>query len=123
MFVSAPPSSYGIITTFDNRNLQPINLDNNKFLPVVAKFIYLCTKLYIEYRDNEDVAFRVKKSGNAFGALRKYLFSNSNISVVAKRDVYKKLLFPILLYGAECWCLTEKIFSMLHIQDLCVQLL
>ena len=65
--------------------------------------------------NNEDVVFRIKKAGDLFDALRKCLFSNSNISAVAKRAVYAGLILPILLYGAESWCLTEKLFSVLRI--------
>ena len=115
LFVSAPQSSYAEPTTFDDRNLQPINLGNNRFLPVVTKFSYLGTTLNIDCRDNEDVVFRIKKAGNALGALRKCLFSNLNISVDEKRAVYEGLFLSILLYGAESWCLAEKLFSMLHL--------
>ena len=50
-----------------------------------------------------------------FGALRKCLFSNPNISVDAKRAAYEGLILSILLYGPESWCVTEKLFSMLRI--------
>ena len=32
-----------------------------------------------------------------------------------KQAVYERLVFSILLYGTESWCLTEKLFSMLRI--------
>ena len=68
-------------------------LGNNTFQPVVTKFTYLGKNLNTDCRDNEDVVFRFKKSGNASGALSKCLFLNSNISVVAKRAVYEGLIF------------------------------
>ena len=64
------------------------------FLPVVTKFNYLGRNLNIDCRDNEDVVLRIKKAGNAFGALRKCLFSNPNISVDAKRAVCEGLFSP-----------------------------
>ena len=64
------------------------------FLPVVTKFNYLGRNLNIDCRDNEDVVLRIKKAGNAFGALRKCLFSNPNISVDVKRAVYEGLFSP-----------------------------
>ena len=63
LFVSDPPSSYAESTTFDDRNLQPINLGNNRFLPVVTKFSYLGTTLNIDCRDNKDAVYRIKKAG------------------------------------------------------------
>ena len=121
LFVSAPPSSYAEPTTFDDRNLQPINLGNNRFLPVVTKFSYLGTTLNIDCRDNENVVFKIKKACNAFGALRKCLFSNPKISVHVKRAVYEGLILSILLYGAESWCLYQKVifFVAYFSQSLC----
>ena len=81
-------------------------LGNNKFLPVVTRFSYLGTNLTTDCRDNEDVVNRIKRVGNVLGALRKCLFTNSNISVVAKRAVYEGLIPPIPLHGAESLCLT-----------------
>ena len=115
LFVSAPPSSYTVTTNFDNRNLKPINLGNNKFLPVVTRFSCLGANLNIDCRNNEAVVFRITKVGNAFDTLRKCLLSKSNISVVAKRTVYEGLILPILLHSAGSWFLTEKLFSMLRI--------
>ena len=115
LFVSGPPSSYINHITLADRNLQPIDLGNNKLLPVVTKFSYLGSTLNTDCRDNEDVIFRIKKAGNAFGALRKCLFSNPNVALDAKRAVYEGLILSILLYGAESWCLTEKLLSLLRI--------
>ena len=104
LFVSAPPSSYAEPTIFDDINLQPINLGNNRFLPIVTKFNYLGTTLNIDCRDNEVVVFKIKKAGNAFGALRKcFYFLKPNISVDAERARYEGLILSILLYSAECY--------------------
>ena len=113
MFFSAPPFSDAVTTTFEKRNLQSISLV--KFLPVLTRFSYLSTNLNTDCRDNEDIVFRIKEADNTFGALRKCLFSNSNISIVAKGAVYEGLVLPILLYGSDSWCLTEKLNSMLRI--------
>ena len=43
------------------------------------------------------------------------MFSNPNVAVEAKRAVYEGLILSILLYGAESWCLTEKLLSLLRI--------
>ena len=115
LFVAAPVSAYVTPSTFDNKNLSPIELGNEKYIPIVSKFCYLGSLLSRDCRDNEDVLMRIKKSGNAFGALRKCLFSNVNVSYEAKRTVYEGLVLPILLYGAECWCLTENLLGLLRI--------
>ena len=44
----------------------------------------------------------------AFGSLRDCLFSSPRICLKAKSIVFEGLILSILLYGAECWSLTEK---------------
>ena len=41
---------------------------------MVTKFNYLGNTLNIDCRDNEDVVFRIKKAGNAFGGLKNVCF-------------------------------------------------
>ena len=64
--------------------------------------------------DTADVENRIDKAGAAFGALRKPLFSSTSISFKAKSLVYTLLILAILLYGAESWCLTEKLYNKLR---------
>ena len=115
LFVSAPPSQYVNPESYDSTNLNPIELGNGRFLPVVDKCIYLGTTLSSDCRDTEDITFRIKKAGSAFGALRKCLFTNPDITPSVKRTVYEGLILSLLLYGAESWCLSENLYSMLRI--------
>lgn len=64
--------------------------------------------------DNLDITNRIKRASNAFGALRKSIFSNANVSNKIKAAVYESLVLPIALYGSETWCLTEKLFNLLR---------
>jgi len=81
------------------------------FFPVVDKFCYLETFLTRSCTDNEDVCNIIRRAGNAFGALRKMLFSNSSITYAANGATYRSLIIPILLYGSDSWCLTETLYS------------
>ena len=114
LFVAAPSTMYDDPSTYDGQDLSQIELGNQRFLPVVSKFCYLGTILTRNCRDEEDVKSRIQAAGNSFGALRKCLFSNSSISFSAKRTVYEGLILSILLYGSECWCLTEELFHLLR---------
>jgi len=51
---------------------------------------------------------RIERAGNAFGSLRKYLFSSPTVSYEVKGAAYTSLIVPIALYGSECW-LCEKL--------------
>ena len=46
-------------------------------------------------------------------SLRKSIFSSCSIDYTTKGKVYCSYILPILLYGAECWCLTEKLLRLL----------
>ena len=66
-------------------------------------------------KDDANVAARIESAGNAFGALRRCLFSSPSISFAAKKLVYTGLILSILLHGVETWCLTEKLFHDLRL--------
>ena len=114
LFVSAPPTTYVDPDTYDGADLSNIKLGNSSFIPVVAAFLYLGSMLTRDCRDDVDVANRIESASGAFGALRKCIFSSSQISFAAKRAVYTTLILSILLYGSECWCLTEKLYNKLR---------
>lgn len=64
------------------------------------------------------------KLGNAFGALRKYIFGNRTVSIADKKAVYEGLILSILLYGEESWCMTEKLFCYLRVfHNRCVRVM
>ena len=114
LFVSKPPKMYVDFSTYDNTVLSPINLGNSKFFPIVDKFCYLGCLISRDCKDSIDVANRIKKASNAFGAMRKSLFSSRTITIESKGIAYYSLILPILLYGAETWSLTEALLRQLR---------
>ena len=106
LFCSKPPCMYKDPDTFDGTDLSDVLVGENRFIPIVNKFTYLGSVVTRECTD-EDVNTRIKLAGNAFGSLRKCLFSSSQVSYKVKGLVYCALILPILLYGAECWSLTD----------------
>ena len=109
LFVAAPDKSYENPQSYDNTDLSPVELGNGLFIPIVERFCYLGTILSRNCKDTDDIRNRIKRASNAFGALRKSLFSNPTISEKVKGSVYTSLILPILLYGSECWCLSENL--------------
>ena len=81
------------------------------FIPKVALFIYLGSMVTRDCTDEGDVEMRIKAGGGAFGALRDRIFAATSISMKVKKLVYVALVLTILLYGSECWSLTEKNFT------------
>jgi hypothetical protein len=95
--------------------MSPITWDGKFYIPVVDKFKYLGSQLCRTCTDTLDVNSRIESAAKAFGALRKCLFMSNNVSATAKRGVYIAIILSILLYGCECWSLTEKILSRLRV--------
>ena len=114
LFVAKPPKSYADPVTYDNTNLSNIDLGNRTFFPVVEKFCYLGTFITRDCKDMYDVTIRIKKLETLLGHYARLFFSNKSISYEAKSAAYRSLILPILLYGAETWCLSESIYSHLR---------
>jgi hypothetical protein len=51
---------------------------------------------------------RIAKASRAFGALRKAVFLDKNLTLHTKRRIYQACVLSVLLYGAECWILLRK---------------
>ena len=114
LFCSKPLHLYNDPDSYDNANLTDIVLANGNFIPIVAEFLYLGSMLARDCSDLRDVEHRIEKANNAFGALRRCLFSSLQVTYAVKRLVYCCMILSILLYGSECWCLTEKLFRQLR---------
>ena len=115
LFVAAPNRVYTVPETFDACNLESVELGDGVYIPIVDRFVYLGSVLTRDCKDNADVEARINSASHAFGSLRKCLFTSTKISFDVKKTVYEGLILAILLYGAEHWCLTEKLFSRLRI--------
>ena len=115
LFVAAPLSTYKDPTTYDNVDLGVIPLGGGRFFPIVAQFCYLGCLLTRDCSDDADVQSRIDKAAGAFGSVRKEVFSNQNVCFGAKLLIYEGLILAILLYGSECWCLTEKLYHKLRL--------
>merc|ERR1712185_582537 len=112
-FFAAPPLTYDDPDSFDGQDLSDVDCGNGT-CPIVDEFKYLGSIISRDCKDSSDIDERIKKAGAAFGALKKCLFTNHHISPEAKRAVYVGLVIAILLYGSECWCLTEVLFDRLR---------
>ena len=113
LFCSKPPCMYNDPSTFDNADLSNI-VFGDRFIPIVQEFIYLGSVISCNSSDDLDVDRRIQKACNSFGMIRNSLFSCTKIKLSVKAKVYQSFILPILLYGVECWCLTEKLLNKLR---------
>ena len=128
LFCSKPAHMYEDPDTYDSANLNPIELGNGRFIPIVASFIYLGSVVERDCGDEMDVRNRIDKAGNAFGAIRDNILSSTKVSNESKKFVYCCIILAILLCGSETWCLTESLlhelrcFHARYVLEICVAL-
>ena len=77
-------------------------------LESVSNFVYLGRKLSRGNDLGPEVARRIGLAAAAFGLLRKPLWKKSEIDKETKFQVYKAVVLPTLLYGAETWTTKQK---------------
>ena len=107
LFCPAPASSYSDPTTFGNADLPNVELGGGTSFPVVPEFKYLGSYMAKDCSDTRDVDSRIEAAGKAFGALSECVFRSLKVNFAAKRRAYEALVLSVLLYGCECWSLTE----------------
>ena len=111
--VSVPKTKFmvtGRQASTDDR--ASIDINNNTF-EHVQDFSYLGSIVSSSGRVDVDVDKRIAQSAKAFGALRKAVFKDKNLTLTTKRTVYQACVLSVLLYGAECWVPLRK-----HLQKL-----
>jgi len=75
LFCSKPQCMYADPITFDNVDLSDI-IFGDRFIPIVDEFTYLGSVISRDCSDEADVNRRILKARNAFGMIRKCLFSS-----------------------------------------------
>ena len=98
LFVTRPSKMYQNPSTYDATDLSNINIGDHCHFPIVDKFCYLGSIISRDCKDTLDLIHRIRKAGNAFGALKRSIFSSRRISDSAKSSAYQSLILPILLY-------------------------
>ncbi|EJK66387.1 hypothetical protein THAOC_12701 [Thalassiosira oceanica] len=69
-------------------------------------FKYLGSFISYNLRDDFDIDLRIKKAGQAMGAL-KHFFSNEHVDTYTKHLIFKAIPLNLLLWGCETWSLRE----------------
>ena len=113
LFCSKPSTLYNDPVTFDNTDLSDIVVED-RYMPIVNEFTYLGSVICRDLTDEIDVNRRIQKAGNAFRMMKKCLFSSPVVKLRVKANVYRTFILPILLYGVECWSLTENLLNRLR---------
>lgn len=84
---------------------QNITMDSYSF-EVVKDFVYLGSTITSGNDITAEVKRRITLANRCFFGLRRHLSSKA-LSQRTKETLYKTLIIPVLLYGAEAWTLKE----------------
>ena len=77
-------------------------------LNVIQQFTYLGSVISRDATINKEIDNRLAKASNPFFILFKHVWKNHNLQTQTKVKVYRAVVIPTLLYGAEscviyCW--------------------
>ena len=75
---------------------------NSEPLEEVDCFKYLWSQVAADGRCERDVMHRLNEGYRAWGVLKSVL-SNRELGIIAKKCLYKGVIEPTALYGAEAW--------------------
>nr|VZI50403.1 unnamed protein product [Spirometra erinaceieuropaei] len=84
-------------------NAPPQISVNGTQLQVGANFPYLGSTLSRNTKIHDEVAKRISNVSQAFGRLQSTVWNRHGLQLSTKRKMYKAVILPTLLYGAETW--------------------
>nr|VZI31915.1 unnamed protein product [Spirometra erinaceieuropaei] len=84
-------------------NAPPQIRVNGTQLQVVENFPYLGSTLSRNTKIDDEVANRISKASKAFGRLHSTVWNRHGLQLSTKLKMYKAVILPTLLYGAETW--------------------
>ena len=84
----------------------PVELEN-KSLEEVEEFTYLGSIMSKSNATAKDITYRLQKAKSSFVQLNK-VWRSPNISGKTKIKIYNSNVLSVLLYGEECWRVTQR---------------
>ena len=75
---------------------------HDQLVEMMKEFPYLGSTICNDSEVDNDVKIKTAKPANAFGYLKKPIFTSHHVSVNVKHAVYKAVVLATLLHGSEC---------------------
>nr|VZH90232.1 unnamed protein product [Spirometra erinaceieuropaei] len=89
-------------------NAPPQISVNGTQLQVVENFPYLGSTLSRNTKIDDEVANRISKASQAFGRLQSTVWNRHGLQLSTKLKMYKAVILPTVVYGAETWTVYAK---------------
>ena len=93
------------VMTLNVTNPTPVTINGDN-LPLTEEFTYLGSTVRYDGGADSDIRNRLGKARNAFRMLQN-VWKSSQYSTKTKLRLYKSCVLTTLLYGSECWRMTE----------------
>ena len=91
----------------DGRRLNQMIEINGRRFETVDSLIYLGSQVNSDNNIGEEVRRRVTLGNRSFYSLQK-LFRSKTLHRNLKCELYRTLVRPVVAYGSEAWCMTQK---------------
>ena len=106
--------SFGLTLSFEKTKFMVVGygVDEGYMLPLdlpggsidwVSEFPYHGSLIAESGRAHKEVDRRIASSSRVFGALRRPIFVDPDLSITIKRYIYRACVLSVLLYESECW--------------------
>nr|VZI41714.1 unnamed protein product [Spirometra erinaceieuropaei] len=103
-------------------NASPQISVNGTQLQMVEDFPYLDSTLFRNTMIDEEVANRISKASQAFSLLKSTVWNRHGLQLSTRLKMYKAVILPTLLYGAETWTVnTKQAHRLNHFQLSCLR--
>ena len=99
------------VMALNTTNTRLVQIDNEE-LPYTDRFTYLGSIISRDRGTDLDIQGRLNKARNSLNIMNK-VWRSSTYSTCTKLKLYYSCVLTTLLYGSECWRLTEKDLSKL----------
>ena len=80
---------------------------NGKHFETVDSFIYLGSQVNSDNNIGEEIRRRVTLGNRSYYSLQK-LFRSKTLNRNLKCELYRTLIRPVVVYGSEAWCMTQR---------------
>ena len=94
-------------------NPKPVQV-NGEDLPKTEEFTYLGSIIRHDGRTGSDIKSRLNRARKAFTMLNN-VWNSSQYSTKTKLKIYQSCVMSTLLYGSECWRMTESDITKLSV--------
>ena len=88
-------------------------VDENK-LNSALDFTYIGSTISSNGCIDDEIQRRMAKARASFGRLRQRLWNNHHVSMRVKGKIYRAIVLPTVLYGAEAWTMYRRQVKNLH---------